>query len=124
MNVVLWIVAGLLALTYVLAGVPKATQPLAALSKRMGWVSGAPAGLVRFIGAAEVLGAIGLILPLATGILPWLTVAAAVGLVIVQVGAMAVHVSRGETRNLSVNVVLLLLALFLVVGRVTIVPAV
>jgi DoxX-like family len=53
---------------------------------------------------------------------PWLTVAAAVGLVIVQVCAIAFHLARGETQRLAMNAVLLLLAVFVVVGRVALVP--
>jgi putative oxidoreductase len=116
-NVVLWIVQGLVAAAYVLAGGMKATQPLDILSKQMTWVNAVPAGFVRFIGVAELLGAVGLILPLATGILPWLTVAAASGLVIVQVGAIGVHLSRHETTRIPVNVILLLLAVFIIIGR-------
>jgi hypothetical protein len=116
-NVVLWIVQGLVAAAYLLAGGMKATQPLDTLSKQMTWVNAVPAGFVRFIGVAELLGAVGLILPLATGILPWLTVAAAIGLVIVQVGAIGVHLSRHETTRIPVNVILLLLAVFIIIGR-------
>ena len=123
MNVTLWTVQCLLAVIYLLAGVPKATLPIAGLSKRVDWIGKVPAGLVRFIGVAEVLGAIGLILPLATGILPWLTVAAAIGLIVLQICAVVFHVSRGEWKNLPSNAVLLLLALFVVVGRIAIVPA-
>ena len=72
MTVVLWIVQGLLALAYLMAGGTKASRPIAALSKSMAWVRSVPPGFVRFIGVAEVLGAIGIILPLATGVLPWL----------------------------------------------------
>ncbi|HEV2460674.1 MAG TPA: DoxX family protein [Ktedonobacterales bacterium] len=122
MTVVLWIVQGLLALAYLMAGGMKASRPIAALSKSMAWVRSVPPGFVRSIGVAEVLGAIGIILPLATGVLPWLTVAAAVGLVIVQVCAIAFHLARGETQRLAMNAVLLLLAVFVVVGRVALVP--
>src|SRR5690348_4074128 len=115
MNVILWIVQGLLAVAYLLAGAPKASWPIAALSKRVGWIGTVPAALVRFIGVAELLGAIGLILP-------WLTVAAAIGLTVLQVCATLFHVSRGELKTLPANAVLLLLSLFVVVGRVFIVP--
>ena len=64
-----------------------------------------------------MLGAIGLILPQATGIAPILTPIAALGLVAVQVGAITVHVRRKETKVLPVNIVLLLLALFVAIGR-------
>jgi putative oxidoreductase len=122
MNAVLWVAQGLLALAYLPAGGMKASQPLDALGKRMAWVRNTPETLVRFIGVAEVLGAIGIILPLLTNILPWLTVAAAIGLVLVQVFAIIYHVSRGETTRLPLNVVLLLLALLVVIGRLIIVP--
>jgi putative oxidoreductase len=122
MNVIFWIVQGMLAAVYLLAGVPKATLPIAGLSKRVDWIGKVPAALVRFIGAAEVLGAIGLIVPLATGILPWLTVAAAIGLIALQVCAVVFHVSRGESKALPANALLLLLALVVVVGRVPFVP--
>ena len=74
MTVVLWIVQGLLALAYLMAGGMKASRPIAALSKSMAWVRSVPPGFVRSIGVAEVLGAIGIILPLATGVLPWASV--------------------------------------------------
>ena len=122
MNVVLWIVQALLALAYIMAGSMKAFRPLEALSKSMGWVRAVPAGFVRFVGIAELLGAIGLILPMVTNIAPWLTVAAAAGFVLVQIGASVLQVSRQETSQVPVNVVLLLLAVLVLVGRVAIVP--
>jgi putative oxidoreductase len=122
MNAVLWVAQGLLALAYLPAGGMKASQPVDALGKRMAWVRSTPETLVRVIGVAEVLGAIGIILPLLTNILPWLTVAAAIGLVLVQVFAIIYHVSRGEAARLPLNVVLLLLAILVVIGRLVIVP--
>ncbi len=119
MNTIVWIDQGLLALAYLLAGVPKATWPITALSKRVSWIGTVPAGLVRFIGVAEVLGALGLILPMLTNVLPWLTVAAAIGLIVLQVCAALFHVSRGEARAVPANAVLLLLALFVVIGRLS-----
>ncbi|HEX6542160.1 MAG TPA: DoxX family protein [Ktedonobacterales bacterium] len=122
MNVILWIVQCLLAVAYLLAGAPKASLPITALSKRVDWIGAVPAALVRFIGVAELLGAIGLILPMLTGILPWLTVAAAMGLAVLQVCATLFHITRGEMKSLPMNVILLLLSLFVIVGRVFIVP--
>jgi len=123
MAVVLWIVQGFLALAYVLVGSMKAFRPLEALKKNMAWVSAVPGRLVRLIGIAELLGAIGLILPMVTNITPGLTVAAAAGLVLVQVCATVFHLSRHEGRMVPGNIVLLLLALFVLIGRVAIVPA-
>jgi putative oxidoreductase len=122
MNVVLWIAQGLLAVAYVLAGSMKAFRPAEQLSKNMKWVNAVPAGLVHFIGIAEVVGAIGLIIPMVTNVAPGLTVAAAAGLVLVQVCAIVFHLSRGEVRGLPANFVLLLLALLVLVGRIAIVP--
>lgn len=119
MNIVVWIVQGLVALAFLLAGFMKTFMPVATLKKNMAWVNDVPAAFVRFIGVAEILGAIGLILPLATGIAPWLTVAAAIGLVVVMISASIFHASRRESSNIGMNVVLLLLALFIVVARLT-----
>jgi putative oxidoreductase len=117
MNIVLWVIQGLLALAFLLAGIMKAFRPLATLKKNMSWVNSFPGPFVRFIGGAEILGAIGLILPAATGIAPWLTVAAAVGLIVVMVSASIYHASRREMSSIGTNIVLLLLAAFIVVGR-------
>src|SRR5689334_20513139 len=83
-SIALWVMQVLLALAFLLAGVPKASQPIPTLAKRITWANDVPAPFVRFIGVAEILGALGLILPALTGILPWLTIAAAIGLVIVM----------------------------------------
>ena len=122
MNIVLWIVQGLLALAFLLAGFMKAFRPIETLKKNMAWVGNVPAGLVRLIGIAELLGALGLILPVVTGIVPVLTVAAAVGLVLVMLSAAVFHASRKEYSTIGVNAVLLLLAAFIVVGHLVWVP--
>jgi hypothetical protein len=105
-----WIVAGLLALFYVYGGGIKVVRSKEQLQPMMGWVDTFPMPLVRTIGALEVLGALGLILPPLTGIAPWLAIAAAIGLVLVQIGGIYVHVSRGESKVIGLNVVLLVLA--------------
>jgi hypothetical protein len=69
-----------------------------------------PMRLVRMIGLLEVLGAVGLILPPLTGIAPGLAIAAAIGLVLIQIGAFALHLSRHELAQLPLNAVLLILA--------------
>ena len=117
MNIALWIVAGLLALAFLLAGFMKAFRPVEDLKKNMGWVAVVPTPFVRFIGVAELLAAIGLILPAVTGIAVWLVAAAAGGLVIVQLSAAIFHSRRQEWQVIGGNVVLLLLAVFVLVGR-------
>ncbi|MFD0142786.1 MULTISPECIES: DoxX family protein [unclassified Streptomyces] len=58
---------------------------------------------LRALGTVEVLGAIGLILPPRTGVAPWLAPATAIGFVLLQTGAIAVHV-MGEDRKIALNV--------------------
>jgi uncharacterized membrane protein len=117
MNIALWIVAGLLAALYLPIGVMKATQPKEKLRANLPWVEDFSGTQVRLIGVAEALGALGLLLPQATGIIPVLTPIAAVGLVVVQVGAIMTHVRRGEQKSLPMNVTLLVLAAFIAIGR-------
>ena len=100
----------LLAAFYLFAGGKKVAQSQAQLQPMMGWVDRVPMPLVRTIGVLEVLGAAGLILPPLTGIAPWLAIASAIGLVLIQVGGIAVHVSRGEARLIGLNIALLVLA--------------
>jgi uncharacterized membrane protein YphA (DoxX/SURF4 family) len=122
MNIVLWIVQILLALAFGMAGIMKVTQPIDKLEARMGWVKSVGSRGVRLIGSLEILGAIGLIFPAVTGILPWLTPVAAACLALTMVGAMITHGRRGEYSQIGINVVLLLLALFVAYGRFVIIP--
>ena len=122
MTIVLWIVQGLLALAFLLAGVMKTFMPLEGLKKNMTWVGNVPARLVRFIGIVEILGALGLVLPKLTKILPQLTIAAAIGLILVMVSAVVFHATRKEYSNIGTNIVVLLLAAFIAVGYLAWVP--
>jgi uncharacterized membrane protein YphA (DoxX/SURF4 family) len=122
MDIALWIVQILLALAFGLAGVMKLFQYERA-RQQMKWVVDVPRNLVALIGAVEILGALGLILPLLTGILPWLTPLAALGLGLVMVLAGGFHLSRHENPAIIGNIVLLLVALFVAYGRFVLVPA-
>src|SRR5215208_3622219 len=82
LNIVLWSVQGFLALFFLAAGAPKISGR--GIEKWTGF-SELPRSQVVFIGLAEVLGAAGLVLPMATGVLPWLTPLAALGLAIINV---------------------------------------
>ncbi|HEY2696675.1 MAG TPA: DoxX family protein [Pseudonocardiaceae bacterium] len=119
MNIALWIVQGLLALAYLAAGSIKVARPREQLvaSGRFDWMKDTSDAGVKAVGAVEVLGALGLILPELTGIAPILTPIAAVGLVIVQIGAIRVHLVRNERQPLPANVILLLLAAFVAIVR-------
>jgi DoxX-like family len=118
LNFWLWAAAILLALLYLAAGGMKATRSIPDLAKMMVWPGEVPVAMVRFIGISEALGAIGLIVPLATGILTWLVPLAAIGLTVIQVLAIGFHARRGETaKSLPINLVLLALAVFIAWGR-------
>lgn len=123
MNTFVWVVQILLGLAFLMAGLMKLSQPLDKLKQRMAWVESLQPTQVRLIGAVEILGAVGVVLPAATGILPWLTPLAAAGLVLTMIGAMTLHIRRGDTAsNLITNVVLLALAAFVIYGRLVAVP--
>jgi hypothetical protein len=110
MELAYWITAGLLAVFYLYAGGKKVTQTQEQLQPMMGWVDRVPMPLVRTIGGLEVLGAIGLNVAPLTGIAPWLAIAAAIGLVLIQLGGIALHLSRGEARLIGLNIGLLVTA--------------
>ncbi|GLX70419.1 DoxX family protein [Paenibacillus glycanilyticus] len=116
MNIVIWIVQGLAALGFVYSGWMKAFQHEKA-KHAWGWVKEVPTALVVFIGLAELLGALGIILPEALGIVPVLTpLAAALLGAVVLLGALF-HLSRKEYREIGVNIVFIALAAFVAIGR-------
>ncbi|MFI8193986.1 DoxX family protein [Streptomyces sp. NPDC085946] len=118
MNVTLWIIASILAVAFLLAGLMKAGQPKEKLAASgMAWVEDYSAGAVKAIGAVEVLGALGLVLPAAFDIAPILVPLAATGLAITMLGAAVVHGRRKENQMIGANVVLLLLAAVVAWGR-------
>jgi uncharacterized membrane protein YphA (DoxX/SURF4 family) len=121
MNIALWIVQVLLAGMFLMAGAMKAFQYERAKAS-LPWVKDVPRGLTTFIGIAELLGGLGLLLPAITGILPWLTPLAGAGLALIMLLAIGFHVTRREPQAIGINAVLLVLAAFIVYGRFLIVP--
>lgn len=116
LHIALWIVQSLLAVAFGMAGFMKVSMPLAELaSNGMGFVNHTPEAMVRFIGIAELLGALGLILPAALRIKPILTPIAAVGLAIIMVLAAYEHITHNE--SIVPNVVLFVLSAFVAWGR-------
>ncbi|WP_030409553.1 DoxX family protein [Streptomyces albus] len=109
MHIAYWILAGLLAAFYLYAGTLKATRSRDQLRPMMAWVDRTPLPALRALGAVEVLGAAGLILPPLTGIAPWLATAAALGFVLLQAGAIAVHLTGGD-RRIALNAGLIVTA--------------
>jgi uncharacterized membrane protein len=110
MKVAYWIVAALLALLYLYSGGIKVVRSKDQLRPMMGWIDSLPLRLVRTIGVLEVLGALGLVLPPLIGIAPGLALAAAIGLVLIQIGGISLHLSRSEAKMIGLNIVLLALA--------------
>jgi putative oxidoreductase len=118
MHILLWVVQVVLACVFGMAGFMKSTQPVDALVQGgIAWASQVPLPMVRFIGISELLGALGLILPAATKIKPFLTPLAALGLLTIMILAMAFHLSRGEAQALPINMVLGGLTAFVAWGR-------
>lgn len=105
MNITIWIIQGVLAAAFGMVGVMKTTQPIEKLGTKVPRVKDLPA-LVRFIGISELLGAIGLIVPWASGIVPVLTPIAAAALAFIMVLAAIYHASKGEYKGIAFNFVL------------------
>jgi uncharacterized membrane protein YphA (DoxX/SURF4 family) len=117
MNIVLWVGQAVLAALFVLSGLAKIVQPLDKLAKRYEWVEDFAGPVVRLIGVLEVLGAVGLVVPAATGVVPALTTVAATGLALMMLLAVVVHVRRKEGRGVVVAGVLLVLAALVAAAR-------
>jgi len=124
MNIATWIVSGLLAALYLMASGIKGTQPLEKLRASMPWTEDLSLPVIRFIAAAEGLGALGLVLPKLTGVVDeragvdgTLTGLAATGLVAVQALAIPTHLRRGEAKVTPLNLALLLGAAFVAGAR-------
>jgi hypothetical protein len=118
MNRALWVVQGLLALVFLFAGGTKLVLPLDQMS---GPVT-LPGWFLRFLGVAEVLGAIGLILPGLLRIRPGLTPLAAAGMVIIMIGATAITAATGGGVTALIPAVVGILAAFVAYGRWRLVP--
>ena len=120
LNLVLWSVQGFLALFFLAAGAPKL---LGRGIERWTGFSDVPRPLVVFIGFAEVLGAAGLVLPMTTGMLPWLTPLAAVGLAIIVLMAAGFHLRADERLNAVESGLWASIAAVIAIGRWDLVAA-
>ena len=119
MNLALWIIAGLLAAVFILAGATKLFIPQEKLARAPagGWVLDFSPGFVKALGAVEILGAAGLILPAALGIAPVLVPVAAVGLALIMIGAAIVTSRRKEFTHALLDLTYLALIIFVASGR-------
>jgi uncharacterized membrane protein YphA (DoxX/SURF4 family) len=114
-HIILWVAQVLLAVGFGMAGAMKLATPYAELAQKMAWAQHTPEALVKFIGVVELAGAVGVILPAATRIQPFLTPLAAAGMVVIMVLAIGLHVSIGEVP--APNVVLGGIAALVAWGR-------
>ena len=121
-NIALWVVQAMLALFFLVAGSVKSFRPIDKLARRIRWVKDVPVWFVRFVGACEVAGAVGLILPAATSILPRLTIAAGAALVVVMASASLFHLTRREYRGAVATAAMMPVALFVTYGRWVLAP--
>lgn len=117
MNAFLWALQIALAAIFVMAAVIKGTQPKEKLVTTLPWVEDFSPGTVRLIAIFELLGAIGLILPAVTGVLPVLTPAAATGLAIVMALAVNTHRRRHEPSGMALTAALFVAAVVVAWGR-------
>ena len=119
MNLTLWIISGLLAAVFLLAGANKLfiSQEKLAKAPGGGWVLDFSSGFVKALGAVEILGAVGLILPALLNIAPILVPLAAVGLALIMAGAAIVTFRRREFKHMLLNLTYLALAAFVAWGR-------
>ncbi|HZE37343.1 MAG TPA: DoxX family protein [Stackebrandtia sp.] len=124
MNIALWIDAGLLALVFAFAGVNKLAIPHQKLAKAPGggWVLDFSPAFVKALGAVEIVGAVGVVVPRLVGIAPILVPLAATGLGAIMIGAAIVELRRGERAHALLNVFYLALTVFLAVGRFAVAP--
>jgi uncharacterized membrane protein YphA (DoxX/SURF4 family) len=118
MTVALWVVQGLLAALFLFAGVMKFIMTVEEMTKDIPM----PGAFLRFIGVAEILGAIGLILPGLLRIKPGLTPLAAVGLAVIMAGATVLTLTTGPVAMALMPFVVGILAIFVAYGRWRLAP--
>ncbi|GLY78046.1 DoxX family protein [Actinoallomurus iriomotensis] len=117
MNIVLWVIAALLAAAFLFSGIFKLALSREKYIAAQDWAQDAPRWAPNAIGALEVLGAIGVILPAAVNVTPILVPLAATGLALIMTGAAVMHLRRGELQALAPSGVLLILAAIVAWGR-------
>ena len=122
MNVGFWVIQGVLALVFIMSGSMKLTRSKEQLAGQLPWVEDFSLPQIRVIGALELLGGVGLVLPALTGMMPWLTPLAAAGMVLVMIGASLTHYRRKEYSAIGGTAALFVLALLVVMGRFWIMP--
>ena len=117
MNSFIWIVQGLSATIFGISGLLKLVTPKDILEEKIGWVKDYSGSTIRFIGSCEFLGGIGLVAPMAFGILPILTPIAATCLAVVMILATRAHLQRKEFKKTPFDLIMCILTIFIAVER-------
>jgi uncharacterized membrane protein YphA (DoxX/SURF4 family) len=119
METVIWIAQAVIAAIMVMAGMQKLARTKEQLlaSGTMNWTEDFAPGQIKGIGTLEVLAAIGLIVPAALDVAPVVTALAAMGVVLLMLGAAATHQRRGERQMLPINLTIAAVALFIAIER-------
>jgi uncharacterized membrane protein YphA (DoxX/SURF4 family) len=117
LHVTLWVLQVLLTVFFLMAGYTHGFVPIEQAAKSATWIDDVPFALARFIGFAELAGALGIILPAATRIAPWLTPLAAAGLALIMILAIPFHIMRGEANVIWIHTLVAAVALFVAWGR-------
>ena len=115
MNIALWIIQVLLALLFLFAGSMKFVMSVEQMNSQSPVTL--PGALLHFIGVCEILGGLGLILPMLLRIKPGLTPLAALGLIVIMIGAIVIAFIGGVPANAILPIVVLILLGFVAYGR-------
>ena len=125
MNTALWIVQGILSLVFIMTGFLKIIAPKEILKEKVGpWVEDYSEFSIKTIGILEIIGSVGLVLPMLVNYAIILTPIAAAGLGLTMVFAAWVHIRRKEGKSVIVNFAFLFLSLFVLIGRLFLVTQV
>lgn len=119
MNTTLWVLQSIIAFVFMYSGINKSIfseQKLVA-SGQTG-VEGLPLPLIRFIGISEILGAVGITIPLLLHIFPTLTIISAICFAVIMVPAARIHYKRHEYRNVFINSIIFFVCIFIAYGRI------
>ena len=116
-----WVFSVVLSIVFLVTGINKIFRYEKSL-ELFAWVKHVPRTLAQVIGLSEMLGALGLVLPAATGILPWLTPVAAIALALVMLLAVGFHMLRGEKNEAPLAFLLMLLLALVAFMRWPLIP--
>ena len=116
-HIALWVVQLLLAFFFLMVGYSHALMPYDVVAQQATWMNDVPRALARFIGYAEIAGGLGLIIPAAIRVKPWLTPLAALGLAVIMILAIPFHISKGEAIVIWIHAVIAAIALCVAWGR-------